>query len=347
MGAERSVPPRVLVVRNDRLGDFLLAWPALGMLKASLPAVRLAALVPEYTADLARHCPWVDAVITDPGRGSGVRSALALSRRLRAERFDAVIALFSTGRIAAVCALAGIPWRLGPATKVAQLLLTHRVLQRRSRSLKPEFEYNTDLVRAFLGRLRVEPRPVAPPFLQFPDAEVLEARAALCRSLGIDPAWRLVFLHPGGGGSAPMMPVRSFVGFARALRSDRGHALVVTAGPGEAGVARTLAAGLRDAGVRAFVHESVEGLVTFARRIAAADLFVGGSTGPLHLAGALDRPTVGFYPRTRAGSALRWQTLNSAGRGLAFDPPPGTAPEALEAIDLEQAAARASAFLGA
>ena len=57
---------KILVVRNDKIGDFVLAWPTLAMLKASLPDVRIGVLVPAYTAPLADLCAWVDDVFIDP-----------------------------------------------------------------------------------------------------------------------------------------------------------------------------------------------------------------------------------------------------------------------------------------
>ena len=59
-------PLRILVVRNDKLGDFMLAWPALALLKRSLPSSHISVLVPPYTQGLAALCPWVDQVLCDP-----------------------------------------------------------------------------------------------------------------------------------------------------------------------------------------------------------------------------------------------------------------------------------------
>ncbi|HEX5313446.1 MAG TPA: glycosyltransferase family 9 protein, partial [Gammaproteobacteria bacterium] len=81
------------------------------------------------------------------------------------------------------------------------------------------------------------------------------------------------------------------------------------------------------------VYRSDSGLADYARHVAAADLFIGGSSGPLHIAGALDRPTAAFYPRRRSASALRWQTLNSEGRRLSFMPPPDAGESDYDAID--------------
>ena len=81
--------PRILVIRNDKLGDFMLAWPALALLKKSLPLAKITVLVPAYTRELASACPWVDEVLLDPQ---------ALNQATK-KNFDAVLTLFSTGRV--------------------------------------------------------------------------------------------------------------------------------------------------------------------------------------------------------------------------------------------------------
>lgn len=54
---------KVLVVRNDKLGDFMLIYPALALLKQSAPHIHISVLVPGYTADMAKICPWIDDII--------------------------------------------------------------------------------------------------------------------------------------------------------------------------------------------------------------------------------------------------------------------------------------------
>ena len=95
-------------------------------------------------------------------------------------------------------------------------------------------------------------------------------------------------------------------------------------------------------GNRHCVYYSEEGLFNFTRHLQFADIFIGGSTGPLHIAGALDRPTAAFYPRGRVTSALRWQTLNSKEKRLAFFPPEGTSETDMAAIDIDEVAATIS-----
>jgi ADP-heptose:LPS heptosyltransferase len=330
-------PTKILVVRNDRLGDFMLAFPTFLLLKQALPQSQIHALVPAYTREMAESCPAIDTVVLDPGPEAELAAQRALLGRLRRERYDASLTLISTTRIALLLLLAGIPYRLAPATKIAQVFYNRRLVQRRSRSAKPEHEYNLDLGVRLLADFGITPAALpARPYLHFPDAEVATLRGEFCRARGIDPAGRLVFIHPGHGGSARNLSVEQYAALAHALRSARPFTIVVSAGPGEEENAARLAA--RFAPLPHTVYLSREGLQRFARHIQFADLFISSSTGPLHIAGALDRPTAAFYTRRRSATALRWQTLNSPGRRLAFSPPEGAPEEDMSAVDVTAAA---------
>ena len=66
------------------------------------------------------------------------------------------------------------------------------------------------------------------------------------------------------------------------------------------------------------MHFSKTGLQNFTEFLSIASLFISGSTGVLHIAGALNVPTVAFYPAKQSATALRWRTLNSDGKYLSF-----------------------------
>jgi len=73
------------------------------------------------------------------------------------------------------------------------------------------------------------------------------------------------------------------------------------------------------------------------------DVFISGSTGPLHIAGALNCCTAAFYPRRKSSTALRWQTVNDQYRRLAFMPPPESDENDMQAIDAVRCAGEISA----
>jgi ADP-heptose:LPS heptosyltransferase len=342
---------RLLVVRNDKLGDFMLAWPTFALLKHHWPEAHITALVPEYTAPMARLCPWLDEVLLDDASGG----VLGLARQLRQQRFAAMLTLFSTGRVALAGALARIPYRLAPATKAAQLLYNRRLMQRRSRSEKPEYAYNLDLAYRLLadfGRLegpsqtREEngdwlPTAIQRPLLRFAD-DVALLKESFCREHGLPEQSQLVFIHPGSGGSANNLRPEQYTQLANRLGGSTPLAFVISAGPGEESIAKEVAAGIA---APAAVYDSGAGLESFARTLQLADLFISGSTGPLHVAAALDRPTAAFYPRHRSATPLRWQTTNAPEKRLAFTPPEQSEEREVQQIDIAAAAARISSQL--
>lgn len=329
-----SKPLRLLAVRNDRLGDFMLAWPALQTLHLNLPHARLTVLARAYTAPLAGLCGGVTDVICDPGKRRSLANAVAVARLVSPRRFAASVSFFSRFDTAMGLALARIPLRVAPATKIAQIFYTHRLRQRRSRSLKPEYLYNLELAEYLLALLGIS-RPVraGPPYLRFTARDTAAARAALASRLNLPAERPMVFVHPGHGGSAPAPPVELFARIARGVAAT-GASVVVSAGPADNEAVAALEPAL--AGIRYGVYRSQSDLVEYARTLACADLFLSGSTGPLHIAGALNRPTAAFYPRRRSASAVRWQTLNEETRRLAYAPPPEADGDDYAAIDADK-----------
>lgn len=309
---------RILVVRNDKIGDFMLAWPALALVKGA--GCHVTVLVPSYTEPLARLCPYVDGVVIDPGKDGSHDDQARVLRDIIARRFDAALTLFSTWRVGMLLRRAQIPYRLAPATKFAQILYTRRIAQRRSRSEKPEWEYNLDLAAVLLKDHDLSLGFVARPCLQFPGPEVSSRRQALAVSLSLPSNKRWLMVHVGSGGSANNLDIGQYEALIVLLAKRlKGWVFVLSAGPGEQALVGHLLASLINRQVPVAMSLGRD-LTEFTRDIATADAFMAGSTGPLHIAGALDVPTIGFYPLRRSATSLRWETLNSPKRRLAISP---------------------------
>jgi len=329
----------ILVIRNDKLGDFILAWPALSLIKRQYPQANITVLVPGYTKAMAELCPWIDNIIIDDRHNTALSDALHLSALIKAGDFDASISLFSEMRTALALWLARVPIRIGPATKLAQLFLNRRLKQKRSSSSKPEFEYNADLARHYIKLRGDEPLSMqAPPLLQLNADEIAEYRRAYMHEHKIDDDRKLVFIHAGSGGSAINLSLQQFAELASRLNEAGCYHFVLTAGPGELETARQLSALIKHTSHS--IYNSTGGLVNFSKFIGICDLFVSGSTGPLHIAGALNVPTAAFYPARQSATPLRWQTLNEENRRIAFSPEKYTGENDMQTIDIESSVHR-------
>lgn len=310
----------ILVIRNDKLGDFIQAWPAFAMLKASNPSLKLTALVPAYTAPLAEICPYLDSIIIDSKKDDKADFRRLLNE-IKNHHFDGLISFFSNTHNAKLAWKSGIKYRLAPATKFVQFFYNHRLTQRRSRSEKSESEYNQDLVRAFLKKQNMPIVEVKPPYLTFDKSAVENQRVFLSQTLGISTNKKWIFVHSGSGGSATNLSLAQYAELIQGLLTEFDCNAVLTAGPGESEKAHELAQLVNDS--RVAIYDKNHGLVDFAHSLACADLFIAGSTGPLHLSSAFNVPTVGFYPNSRSSQPRRWKPINDADKHLAFCPPAG------------------------
>lgn len=310
---------KILVIRNDKLGDFMLSWPSLAMLKNSLPNCSITVLVPAYTAELASICPYIDDIIIDHKNGSKEEQAQTLAS-IKQKRFDVSINLFSDRYNAFLVWRAKIPYRLAPATKIIQFLYNRRVIQRRSKSLKPEYQYNLDLIRAFLKDKKVKIIEPHPPYLHFSIEQIDRKKEQLGKTLNLSLHKKWIFLHPGNGGSATNLTLLQYAQLIRNLYKEIDCQIILTAGPSEKEKVEELyeLTGLNQEDIKIYVNTN--GLVDFAYVLSCADLFIASSTGPLHLAAALNTLTVGFFPSKRSASSLRWQPINQLDYHLSFSP---------------------------
>jgi len=335
---------KILVVRNDKLGDLLVSFSTFALLKQNLPHTEIHVLVSDYTAPMAKMCEFIDQVIIDPAtveanhQPGAFRLMNQLSKQLEQNQYDAVITLFSTLHVALAAFLARIPLRIAPATKIAQIFYNIRLRQQRSRSEMPESRYNEQLAELLLAQYSITSiKPVKPPFLHFNPAEIHTLKQRFLTQHNIPDNHQLVFIHPGSGGSAGNLSIPQFARLANALTSTKPFTIVITSGPGqeESRIAKQLSQQISCENV---LFESKAGLENFSQHLQFVDCLICGSTGPLHIAGALDRPTAAFYTRRQSATALRWQTLNSEKNRLAFSPPDESEPENMANIDIHLAA---------
>jgi heptosyltransferase-1 len=111
---------------------------------------------------------------------------------------------------------------------------------------------------------------------------------AWLRDRGVE---RFVLINPGAGWGAKRWPVERYSALAAAF-ARMGYATIVNAGPGESQLGEAMGSGSK----RVFVMGgSIGQLIACTRR---ARLFIGGDTGPLHLAAALQIPVIGIFGPT-------------------------------------------------
>ncbi len=281
----------ILVVRNDKLGDFITALPTFYVLKKYNPNNKIIALVAPLTATLANECSFIDEVIVD------VDSTLELSHLLKAHNIDASITLFSNTHVALAQFLARISIRIAPATKIVQYLYTKRIKQRRSRVEMAEFEYNLQLAKALFSDIALK---IPSPLLEY-DNSVYKA---FCEKEGITK--KVCAFHVGFGGSSDAnWSEDEYVELINEAKKMKDVEVILTFGPDESELMQRMQSKLK----WVKTYQSREGLVEFAKLISHFDLFVSTSTGTFHLASLVGTPTLTFFGDSLFASSRRWRGI--------------------------------------
>jgi lipopolysaccharide heptosyltransferase II len=301
----------ILLIRLRLIGDVVFTTPLIRALRRRDPGVRLTYIVEPRAAPIVMENPHLDEVIVasrpdEPGR---LAADLRLARRLRAARYDLVLDLHGGPRSALLTWATGAPRRIGYTVTGRGWIYTDRV--ERDRSLRPRHSVvnQWDLLTP-LGFEAPDPERDA---TEMPASGVaIRSVANRLASVGVDPARDpVVVLHVSAGNPFRRWPAESFVSLVTALiRADPGRRVVVFSGPSEHAAARQI--GERARVVLGPAGEGVVDDIDFdlselRALMDVAALFIGGDSGPLHVAGTTRVPIVGLYGPTLAARSAPWR----------------------------------------
>jgi heptosyltransferase-3 len=297
----------ILVVRTDRIGDVILTLPTIEALKHNFQDTGVVMLVNSYTAGLVEGI--ADALIYN--RENVPKPFFEMLAELRSARFDAVIVAFPRFRIALLLWLAGIPVRVGTGYRWYSFLFNKRIFEHRKTAERHEAEYNLSLLKG-LGCVVSSDLTAKIIISEQERKKASEIR----QSIGVSDSDRLVLLHPGSGGSARDWKPENFALLAAELKK-LGFYVVITGGKTETHLVQSVARNAGE-GIKPFISNL--SLKEFAAFIQTAELFVANSTGPLHIAAAVQTPVVGIYAPVRVMSPKRWGPLTD--KKVIFVPDP-------------------------
>ncbi len=293
------------------IGDVVFTTPAIGALRRRFPSARISYLVEAPAEPVVRHHPDLDQVIVveRPCGLARIGYDVRLARRLRAERFDLVIDFHGGPRSGFLTWASGAPQRIGYALPGRQLSYTTRVPW--SRSLVPPRHSvlnQWDLI-APLGI--APPDGAANPVVMPIDESAAVRVAARLASAGVPDGAPVVVLHVSAGNPFRRWPTTSFAEVAAQLAADdRARRIIITSGPSEVDAAEAVAAQ-----ARALAGPAADGIVRTGEfdlselraLVGRAVLYIGGDSGPLHIAATTSTPVVALFGPTLPERSMPWR----------------------------------------
>ncbi|WP_337864596.1 glycosyltransferase family 9 protein [Ignavibacterium sp.] len=290
-------PKNILIVRTDRIGDVVLSLPLARIIKQHYPKVKVSFLVREYTKALVENNRFVDEVIVLQEDSSKILINKNVEQ-LKKGKFDTAIIVYPTFKIALLIFLAGIKNRIGSGYRLYAFLFSEKVYEHRKDALKHELEYNLSL----LSKLGIE-HSGGTNNVSF-DLDVKKSSLnnveSLLSSLGIKGKDKFIIIHPGSGGSAVDLPIEKFIELIKLL-TDKKIKVVLTGSESEKEICDKLT--LNE---YVFNLAGILNLDDLIALISISSLLAANSTGPIHIAAALNKFTFGFYPKVKVCSAKRW-----------------------------------------
>jgi len=298
--------------------------PAIGALRRRFPGARLTYLVEAAAEPVVRHHPGIDEIIVAarPRGLERLRYDVSLARRIRAERFDIVIDFHGGPRSRFLTWASGAPQRIGYGLPGRAWGYTVRVPW--TRSLVPprhSVANQWDLI-ATLGI--GEPNRTTDPVVMPVDAPAVARVAERLAAAGVTATAPIVVVHVSAGNPFRRWPAASFAQVAATLALEEPRRrIVITSGPSEADAAAVVAAqarALAGAAAGSIVRSGEFDLSELRALVDRAALYIGGDSGPLHIAATSPTPVVALFGPTLPERSLPWR--DPSVRSIAVDAGP-------------------------
>jgi lipopolysaccharide heptosyltransferase II len=291
-------PKNILIVRNDRIGDVVLSLPLAGLIKKHYPDCKITFLLRNYTKDIASDHPNIDDVIIlkeDNGRIPVWKNVNQLKKGF----FDASIIVYPTFITALIIFLARVKFRVGSGYRWYSFLFNKKVFEHRKYAEKHELEYNVNLLKVFGIEENISTKNVL--FDIHINKTSMEKVNRILTDSGVKFEKKIIIVHPGSGGSAIDLPLEKFSELVKSLSLLNEVNIIITGNEDEKNICSTISSN-----TNAIDLSGKFNLSEIICLIRLSEIFISNSTGPIHIAAALGKSTVGFYPKIRACSPERW-----------------------------------------
>lgn len=294
---------RILVSRTDKIGDLILSIPSFYMLKKMYPQAELVVLVRKYNYDIVANLDYIDRIIKIDDYTKN-----ELLEKIPYFKADVFIALYNDDFVAALARASKAKIKIGPLSKLSSFFTYNKgVLQKRSRSLKNEGEYNLDLVKK-LNPSRFKECYELNKKLILNDENRKVANLYFSEN---NIKGKCLVVNPFIGGSAKNITDEQYAKILKRVKKEYNEHLniIITCHVSDEERAFSLKNLINEDYV--FVFANSLSILNTASIIERSDVYLGASTGPTHIAGALEKKIVAIYPNKKTQHPIRWGILGS------------------------------------
>lgn len=280
---------RILIVNVNWVGDIIFSTPFIRTVRMANPDARIACLVHPRCVGMLESNPRLDEIIIYDEEGShkGVIGKAGLVFELRKGRFDTAFILHRSFTKALLTWMAGIPERVGYATKNRGGILTTVVEDPETECHKVEYFLN--IARA----AGMKPDSLSYEFFVEPSDRAFVAE--LLAKNGITGKDKVVVLCPGGNWDPKRWPKERFASLADLLTEKAAARIVISGSAKDVALAQEVKGLMKNSSVVTAGETTLRQLGALLGR---ADLVVANDSGPMHIAVAMKTKTIALFGPT-------------------------------------------------
>ena len=280
---------KILIRGTNWIGDAILTLPAVTSIRATYPQAHIAVLIKPWVADIYELFSGVDEIIIYENKFDTPAGVFRLARILKGRKFDAAILLQNAIEAAIIALAAGIPLRAGYDSDARGLLLTHRVHRTEEIRKVHQIDYYLEMVKT-LGCVSVSREMHLEIKISLFDAQ------NILRKFVTETKKTLIGIAPGAtyGPAKRWLPSR-FAAVVDKLDEKFFTQGILLGGKSDWEIAQE---------VKKLAHSELINLAgkTTLREaiylISQCRLFISNDSGLMHIAGALNIPTIALFGST-------------------------------------------------
>jgi heptosyltransferase I len=288
---------KILIVKLSSIGDIVHTLPALAAIRRTLPDAEISWVVEKRSAEILRNNPLISNLIEIDTRairktenlGKSLLAARERIRDLRTLKFDVALDFQGLLKSAGIAKLSRARRRCGFSREALREPASRFLLTK-------TFDVGAGshvIVKNLTLAQKALNIPVPTANFEFPiftgDKHQAEAEKIISQT-----GANFAILNPAGGWVTKLWSAEKFGVLADMLWEENRLISIVTTAPGE----KTLAGRVLKASKSGKTLAATPSLKGFYELARAARLYVGGDTGPTHLAVAAGAPTVGLFGPT-------------------------------------------------
>ncbi len=277
---EQSKIKKILVIKPRAIGDVLLSTPVLPNLRREFPTAQIDFLVEKFAAPVLDGNPFMDNIISFDTKS---QTSLSIILQVRKRRYGLIIDLFANPRTAIITFFSGAKVRVGFPFKWRRFAYNLLVPSRDGEFHNVEF--NLDALR----RIGIAVQPSKPFFYLNDAAEEFGDKFLEEHSLITE---KFITINIGGGWEIKRWPADKFAELCEMVHEKLNLGVVVLYGPSEKVSAEKIAS---SSGAILAPQTSLHEMGTIMRK---SLLLITNDSGPMHIAAALDVPTLAIFGPT-------------------------------------------------